>query len=123
LTNADSEDPDFESTTLPGLLEILEHEAAALEETVEALQQAQAMLSLPSPAEVAGITSGERPMSKAAYLLAQLQRHIVAVENVASDLRTDLDHGFDSEGVDIAATLFNALEAAIENRGARTKPT
>jgi hypothetical protein len=106
---------DFETVTLPGLLEMLGRQTAVLEDTAEILQQAQARLSLPSPEEAAEIRNGERPMTKAAYLLARLQRHIVALENVASDLRTDLEAGFDPKGVDITAALFNALEAAVES--------
>ena len=99
-----------------GLLEILAWQAKVLEETVEVLQQVQARLPIPSPEEVEEIRSRVRPMSRAAYLLARLQGHLVAIENVASDLRTDLEHGFDPEGVYMVETLFNALASAVQDR-------
>jgi hypothetical protein len=44
----------------------------------------------------------------------RLQRSIVAVENVASDLRTDLEHGFgDVEAVELVEADYNAIEEAV----------
>ena len=112
---------DFETTVLPKILEILEYEAAALEQAAEAIQEAQELIPVPTPKAAAAIRSRERPMTRAAYVLARLQGTIVAVEDAASDLRTDLAHGFDPEGVELVERIFNALEAALEAAATRER--
>ena len=111
----------WQGETVPdGILEILTRQAKVLEEMVEVLQQVQVRLPMPSPEEVKEIRSRARPMGRAAYLLARLQGHLVAIENVASDLRTDLEHGFDPAGVYLVETLFNALASAVQDSQGRT---
>jgi hypothetical protein len=105
---------EFETSTLPEILERLERSAESLELEVEALQEAQAMVPAPSRQLVARMRQGARPLSRTAYLLGRLQRSIVAVENVASDLRTDLEHGFgDVEAVELVEADYNAIEEAV----------
>jgi hypothetical protein len=106
------QEQDFATSILPKILEFLEYEALALEQAAEALQEAQEQIPLPSRQEIAEIRSHRRPMSRPAYVLARLQRAIVTVEDVASDLRTDMACGFDPEGVELVESIFNALEAA-----------
>ncbi|HEX3128130.1 MAG TPA: hypothetical protein VH394_12440 [Thermoanaerobaculia bacterium] len=106
---------DFEEQTLPKILELLEKQADSLDLEVEALQAAQALVDPPpSPQQVARMRERELPVSRKAYLLGRLQRAIVAVENVASDLRMDLEHGFeDVESFDLIDADYNAIEEAI----------
>jgi hypothetical protein len=104
----------YETETLLQALEILEYETTALEQVAEALQEAQELVPRPSPEDAAGMRAGELPVTRGAYLLARLQQFIVAVENAASDLRTDLECRFDPRGVDLVQATFNALEAALE---------
>src|SRR5215207_7699862 len=85
---------DFETATLPAILEILAQETESLDLEVEVLQSAQALIPLPSRTQVARMRRGTLPLSRTAYLLGRLQRAIVTLENVASDLRSDLEHGF-----------------------------
>jgi hypothetical protein len=104
----------FESVTLPSILEILANQVEALDLEVEVLQSAQALIPVPSVTQVARMRRGTLPLSRNAYLLGRLQRAIVTIENVASDLRTDLEHGFaDPESVELVEADFNAIEAAV----------
>jgi hypothetical protein len=104
----------FESVTLPSILEILVEQTEALDLEVEILQSAQALIPLPSLTQVARMRRGTLPLSRYAYLLGRLQRSIVTIENVASDLRADLEHGFeDFESVELVEADFNAIEAAV----------
>jgi hypothetical protein len=106
--------PDFESETLPSILEILAKQVEALDLEVEVLQSAQALIPFPSLTQVARMRTGALPLSRYAYLLGRLQRAIVAIEDVASDLRADLEHGFeDFESVELVEADFNAIEAAV----------
>lgn len=105
---------DFETSTLPKILETLERLLESLELEVETLQQIQAMVPVPSRLLVARMREGALPLSRPAYLLGRLQRSIVAVENVASDLRTDLEHRFeDAESVELVEADYNAIEEAV----------
>jgi hypothetical protein len=106
--------PDFETKTLPSILDLLARQIETLDREVEVLQAAQSTIPLPSLTQVDRMRRGTLPLSRAAYLLGRLQTAIVAVENVASDLRTDLEHGFgDVESVDLVEADFNAIESAV----------
>jgi hypothetical protein len=105
---------DFESMTLPSILEILAKQVETLEVEVEVLQTAQAQIPLPSLTQVARMRTGALPLTRHAYLLGRLQRAIVMIENVASDLRTDLEHGYeDPDRAELVEADFNAIEAAV----------
>ncbi|MES1242030.1 MAG: hypothetical protein ABUT39_10460, partial [Acidobacteriota bacterium] len=84
---------DFESEMLPSILETLAKRAESLDQEVEVLQAAQSQIPLPSLTQIARMRTGDLPVSRYAYLLGRLQRAIVMLENVASDLHTDLEHG------------------------------
>lgn len=104
----------FETDTLPSILETLAKRVEALDREVEVLQSAQSRIPLPSLTQVTYMRRGTLPVSRYAYLLGRLQRAIVTLENVASDLRTDLEHGYDDPGsVDLLEADFNAIEAAV----------
>lgn len=104
----------FESDTLPSILETLAKRVETLDVEVEVLQSAQSRIPLPSLTQVARMRTGTLAVSQHAYLLGRLQRAIVILENVASDLRTDLEHGYASpESVELVEADFNAIEAAI----------
>ena len=105
---------EFETSTLPKILERLERSLETLELELETLQEVQAMVPAPSRLLVSRMREGAQPLSRTAYLLGRLQRSIVAVENVASDLRTDLEHGFeDAETVELVEADYNAIEEAV----------
>jgi hypothetical protein len=105
---------DFDERTLPKILEMLDRQVESLDLEVEALQAAQALVPPPSPLQVARMRDRALPVSRTAYLLGRLQRAIVAVENVASDLRMDLEHGFrDVESFDLVDADYNAIEEAV----------
>jgi hypothetical protein len=104
----------FETDTLPSILETLARQIETLDVEVEVLQSAQSRIPLPSLTQVARMRTGTLPLSRHAYLLGRLQRAIVMIENVASDLRTDLEHGYANPGsVELVEADFNAIEAAI----------
>jgi hypothetical protein len=103
----------FETSTLQSILDLLAAETAALDLEVEVLQSAQELIPLPTLSQVVWMRKGLLPMSRTAYLLGRLQRALMAMENVASDLRTDLEHGFDPDDVDLVEADYNAIEAAI----------
>lgn len=98
----------------PGWLDVLAYQATALEEAGEVFQQLQAMIPLPTPEEVAEIRSGKRPVGRFAYLIAQLQSYMCTLENVASDLKVDLEYEFDPEGAEKLDNFYNALSTAVE---------
>jgi hypothetical protein len=105
----------FESETLPSILKTLAKQVETLDVEVEVLQSAQAKIPLPSLTQVARMRTGALPLSRHAYLLGRLQRAIVMIENVASDLRTDLEHGYAATpgSADLVEADFNAIEAAV----------
>lgn len=98
----------------PGLLDLVAEQAATLEQISEVLQQAQALLTLPAREDIAAMRRGDRPVTRMAFLIAQLQSASVKAENIASDLKTDLEYGFEPGEVDLVPAFFNALEAALE---------
>lgn len=103
----------FEEAVLPALRRVLASEIGVLETAVGVFQDAQALIPLPAKEELAAMRKSRQPLSKAAYLLGRLQQGIVALENIASDLRTDLEDGLESlDGVALSAEEFNAIEAA-----------
>jgi hypothetical protein len=108
---------DFDTSTLPKILEMLQRQLESLELEVEVLQAAQSLIppsNRPSRTQVHRMRERTMPLSRAAYLLGRLQRAIVAVENVASDLRTDLEHGFgELEAIELVEADYNAIEAAV----------
>jgi hypothetical protein len=108
---------DFDTSTLPKIVEMLERQLESLDLELEVLQAAQAMVPLsnrPSRTQVHRMREGAMPLSRAAYVLGRLQRAIVSMENVASDLRTDLEHGFGGvETVELVEADYNAIEAAV----------
>lgn len=96
--------------------EILE-QARILDRVTQALQEAQDALPAPDGEEVGLLREGGS-LSVATYLNGLLQRAIVSVENVASDLRT----GLEEETLSIldqlrpSAAEINAIEAALNER-------
>jgi len=98
-----------------GLLEQIADQVAALEKAADVLLAAQSFLPLPSPEEIAAFRRREKSVPREVYLLGQLQIASVKVENVASDLRTDLEYGFTPvEPADLVPSFFNAVESAVE---------
>jgi hypothetical protein len=93
---------------------LFEDQATTLERCAGIVQEAQSRLPRPSREAVEEIRGGHRPMSRDEYLLARLQRVVVTLENVVSDLRVDLEYGFEP-GIEVDV---NALAAAAdETRG------
>lgn len=100
-------------------MDLVSDQAGALEQIAEACQQAQAALrALPTRDDVAAMRQGEKPVTRTAYVLAQLQTASVKAENIASDLKTDLEYGFKPSEGDFIPAFFNALEAAVERLSA-----
>ena len=98
-----------------GLLEQIADQVAALEKAADVLLAAQSFLPLPSLEEIAAFRRREKPVPREVYLLGQLQIASVKVENVASDLGTDLEYGFKPvEPADLVPSFFNAVESAVE---------
>lgn len=58
--------------------------------------------------------TGARPVTWYAFLIAQLQSYLCSLENVASDLKVDLEYNFDPQGAEHLENFFNALETAVE---------
>jgi transcriptional regulator with XRE-family HTH domain len=98
----------------PGWLDVLAYQATALEEAGEVLQQLQELIPRPTVEEVAEMRSGKRPVTRSAYLIAQLQAYMCDLENVASDLRVDLEYQFDPEGAEKLENFFNGLATAVQ---------
>jgi transcriptional regulator with XRE-family HTH domain len=98
----------------PGWLDILTYQMTALEGAGEVFQQLQELIPSPTPEEVAEMRTGRRPITRLAYMIAQLQAYMCAVENVASDLKVDLEYRFAPEGTETLDNFFNALSTAVE---------
>jgi hypothetical protein len=97
-----------------GLMELVEDQATALERSAEVFQEIQARTPRPSQADIEEVRSGHRPMTRDEYLLARLQRVIVTLENIAADLRMDLEYEFEPAEFGILEVDVNALAAAVE---------
>ena len=89
---------------------LVEDQATALDRCAGIVQELQSRLPRPSREDIEEVRSGHRPMSRNEYLLARLQRVVVTLENVVSDLRVDLEYGFEP-GIEVDV---NALAAAAD---------
>jgi hypothetical protein len=69
------------------LLDLFGSEVVILEEAVEVFRGALALLPLPTLEEVAEMRAGKRPLTTEAYLAGVLQRCMVDLENVVSDIQ------------------------------------
>ena len=98
----------------PGWVDVLADQMKALEQAGEVLQQLQELIPRPTLEEVAEMRAGTRPVTRFAYLIGQLQGYMCDVENVASDLKVDLEYQFDPDGAEKLANFFNGLETAVE---------
>jgi transcriptional regulator with XRE-family HTH domain len=98
----------------PEWLDVLTRQMTVLEATGEVFQQLQEMIPAPTPEEAAEMRAGIRPVTRLAYLIAQLQAYMCAVENVASDLKVELEYRFDPQGAETLDNFFNALSTAVE---------
>jgi hypothetical protein len=104
----------------PGWVVVLTYQMKLLEEAGEVLQQLQELIPRPTLEEVAEMRAGTRPVTRFAYLIGQLQNYMCGVENVASDLKVDLDYQFDPEGAEKLESFFNGLETAVERLTPKT---
>jgi hypothetical protein len=95
----------------------LERETEVLDRSVGVIQEIQSQVPRPSREEVEEIRSGQRIMNRDEYLLARLQRVVVTLENVVSDLRVDLEYGFEPVPFDLLEDDVNALAAAVDELG------
>ena len=94
-----------------------EQVAQMLEAALEILQTAQSTIPAPTLAEVAQIRQGKRPLTQEAFLLGSLQRVILAVENVTSDLQAiDLETLRNVHELLLGDVEFNAIEQAVAER-------
>jgi hypothetical protein len=98
----------------PGWVDVLTYQMTLLEEAGEVLQQLQELIPRPTLEEVAEMRAGTRPVTRYAFLIGQLQGYMCDLENVASDLRVDLEYQFDPEGAEKLESFYNALETAVE---------
>lgn len=94
------------------LRELVEDQVEDLEQCAKILQEIQSRTPRPSQADIEAVRSGHRPMTRDEYLLARLQRILVALENIVSDLWADLEHEFEPGAVDLLEADINALAAA-----------
>jgi len=88
-----------------------------LEAALEILQTAQSIIPAPTLGEVADMRLGKRPLTREAYLIANLQRVILGAENVVSDLRViDLKTLRNVNKLHLSGVELNALEQAVTER-------
>lgn len=95
-------------------VEVLTSQMKALEQAGEVFQQLQEIIPPPTLEEVAEMRAGLRPVTRHAYLIGQLQSFMCDLENVASDLKVDLEYQFDPEGAEKLVDFFNGLETAVQ---------
>jgi len=105
------------TTSLVALVKVAAIATQMLESATEILQEAEALLPVPSLEEIAEMRRKERPLTREAYLLGLLQRVAVGAENLVSDLRTiDEEILLDVHEFDVTALEFNAMEEAVSRR-------
>jgi transcriptional regulator with XRE-family HTH domain len=107
----------------PEWIDVLTRQLEVLDKAGEVFQELQELIPCPSSAEVAEMRSGRRPVTPHAFLIAQLQAYMCALENVASDLKVDLEYRYDPHGAEVLDNFFNALSTAIERLNAPTTTT
>lgn len=98
----------------PGWVDILTYQMKALEQAGEVFQQLQELIPPPTLEEVAEMRAGARPVTRRAYLIGRLQAFMCDLENVASDLRVDLEYQFEPDGAEKLESFFNGLDTAVE---------
>ncbi len=116
LSNAYAEGatPERAAELAPGWVDVLTYQMKALEQAGEVFQQLQEIIPLPTLEEIAEMRAGTRPVTRHAYLIGQLQAFMCDLENVASDLKVDLEYQFDPEGAEKLVDFFNGLETAVQ---------
>jgi hypothetical protein len=81
---------------------------------ISVLETAQRSLPRLSLAELARMESGQRPVSKTAYLLGRLEGVIIDLEDVAAYLQEELGSGLDHvSSVKLRPLEFRDIEGAI----------
>jgi hypothetical protein len=81
---------------------------------ISVLETAQRTLPRVSLVELARMESGQRPVSKTAYLLGRLEGAIIDLEDVVGYLREDLGSGLDHvSSVKLRPAEFRDIEGAI----------
>lgn len=104
-------------TPLPTLVKVAAIATQMFETATELLQEAEALLPVPTLEEIAEMRQKRRPLTREAYLLGLLQRVAVGAENLASDLRTvDEDVLAGVQDFDVTVLEFNAMEEAVARR-------
>lgn len=99
---------------LEGVRKIVLSEVERMAELISVLATAQRSLPRVSLAELARMESGERQVSKTAYLLGRLEGAMVDLEDVAGNLEEDLGNGLDHvQEIKLAPAEFRDIEAAI----------
>lgn len=93
--------------------DLVGEQVTSLERSTRLFQKVQDRLPKPSPQEIEEVRTRQRPMNRYEYILARLQRVVIALENVASDLSLDLEYDFEP-AVYLLEADVNALEAAVE---------
>ncbi|HYN20017.1 MAG TPA: hypothetical protein VE078_03580 [Thermoanaerobaculia bacterium] len=109
---------------LSAVLELLGKQIEVLDGAESVFQQAQRMLPLPSARELAEMKRGMRPVSRTVYLLWFLQRGHVALEEIASGLRVEIEDGTSEVPIEgsFSAIQFNTVEQAIRTLKAEETP-
>ena len=94
-----------------------------MDASLEILQAAQLGIEAPTLEEVAEIREGKRPLTPEAYTLGLLQRAILGVENMASDLRA-LDEKMlrKVHELHLSGAELNAIREAVAARNPHPRP-
>ncbi len=98
---------------------LFHNQAETLERCVAVFQDIQGEIPRPTKGDIEQVRSFARPMTRYEYVLARLQTIVVVLEDVASDLRIDLEYRFQPSPFDLAHPDINALVAATEEAGDR----
>lgn len=94
---------------------LLQGQISVLELAVTIFQRAQTMVPLPEMEDLALMRRGARAVSREAYFLGFLQRSILALEEVATALRNEIeDPAGEMHGSQLSELDFNAIEAAVQ---------
>jgi hypothetical protein len=100
---------------LAAVLKVLEKQINVLERAAAVFQRAQRMLPLPPAEELAEMRARRRPVNRRTYLLWFLQRAVVALEEIATGLRNEIEDGTEEVQIEgFSETDFNYIAEAVK---------
>ena len=115
--------PKRAARVVPEDLRIAKTQIAAFEAAGRIIQECQARLPLPAPAEMAHVRKVGRTLTPETYRIGIYQRVLMAIDNSVDDLRALYENLESLQELELSADEIRAIEAAVEalSAGARSR--